>query len=161
MKNHHSAYRVLHSMETALHKVKTDVIKALENQEVACHVLLDLSTACDTIDHDTLLSRIAQNWFRSYLTNITQATVICDLLLEGSKSASILLTSGIQQGSVLGPLLFTLYMIPLGDMCRKNGIEFHLYADDTQICITFKPSVPTSKSDCITSKEKCMKKINI
>ena len=49
---------------------------------------------------------------------------------------------------------------PLGDLCRKNRIEFHLYTDDTQIYITFKPSVPTSKRDCITKIEKCIKEIN-
>ena len=57
MENHQSAYHALHSTETALFKVKTDVIKALENQEVACLVLLDLFAAFDFLDHDTLLNR--------------------------------------------------------------------------------------------------------
>ena len=77
MENHQSAYHTFHSTETALRKVKTDVIRALENQEVTCLVLLDLSAAFNTIDHDTLLSRmetrftvtsVTLNWFRSYLT---------------------------------------------------------------------------------------------
>ena len=58
MEVHQSAYRSHHSMETALLKVKTNVIRALENQEVACLILLDLSTAFDTIDHNTLLRRL-------------------------------------------------------------------------------------------------------
>ena len=58
MEVYQSAYHALHSTETALLKVKTDVIKALENQEVACLILLDLSVAFDTIDHDILLSRL-------------------------------------------------------------------------------------------------------
>ena len=116
MEDHQSAYCALHSMETALLKVKTDVFKALEKQEVACLVLLDLSAAFDTINHDILCSRmethfgvngIALNWFRSYLTNRTQAIVLGDLLSGGSKSSSIPLTSGILQGSVLEPILFT------------------------------------------------------
>ena len=85
MENHQSAYCALHSMETALLKVKTDVIKALENQEVACLIPPDLSAAFDTINHDILLSRmetqfavtgVALTWFRSYLTNRTQVVVI-------------------------------------------------------------------------------------
>ena len=58
MEVHQSAYRAYHSTETALLKVKTDVIRALENQEVACLILLDLSAAFDTIDHNTLLKRL-------------------------------------------------------------------------------------------------------
>ena len=140
MKDHQSAYHVLHNMATALLKVKTDVIKALENQQVACLVLLDLSSAFDTTDHDTLLSRMETqfavtgatlNWFRLYLTNRIKAVVIGDHLSDGSKLTPIPLTSGTLQGSVLGPILFMLYMVPLGDLCRKNGIEFHFYVDDT------------------------------
>ena len=146
------------------------VIKALENQEVTCLVLLDLSATFNTIDQNTLLSRMetcfavtgmALNCFRSYLTDGTQAVVTGDLFSDGSKSASIPLTSGILQGSVLGPILFTLHMVPLGDLYSKNGIKFHLYADDTHIYMTFKPSVPTSKGDCITRIEKCIEEVNI
>ena len=58
MEAHQSAYRPFHSTETALLKVKSDVIGALEKQEVACLVLLDLSTAFNTIEHDILLGRL-------------------------------------------------------------------------------------------------------
>ena len=140
MEVHQSAYHAFHSMETALLKVKTDIIRALENQEMACLILLDLSAAFNTIDHNTLLGRLdtrftvtgtALNWLRSYLTNRTQAVAVGDPLLEGSRLAFVLLKSGIPQGSVLGPILFTIYTAPIGDICRNNHIEFHLYADDT------------------------------
>ena len=52
-------------------------------------------------------------------------------------------------------------MVPIGDICRKNEIEFHLCANDTQIYISFKPSVPNSKSDCIARIEKSIEEINI
>ena len=154
----------------ALLKVKTDIIRALENQEVACLILLDLSAAFDTIDHNTLLGRLetrfavtgtALNCLRSYLTNRTQAVAVGDPLLKGSRSAFVLLKSGILQGSVLGPILFTIYTAPIGDICRNNHIEFHLYADNTQIYLSFKPSISNSKSDCIARIEKCINEINI
>ena len=107
---------------------------------------MDLSTAFNTIDHNILLSRLETrfavtgatlNWLRSYLTNITQAIVIGDPHFEGSRSAFVLLNSAILQGSVLGPILFTIYTAPIGNICRNNHIEFHLYADNTQIYLSF------------------------
>ena len=76
MEAHQSAYCPSHSTKTALLKVKTDIIQALDNQEVACLILLDLSAAFDTIDHDILLNRlksrfvvngVALGWLMSYL----------------------------------------------------------------------------------------------
>ena len=168
MEVHQSAYHAFHSTETALLKVKTDVTRAFENQAVAYPILLDLSAAFNTINHDILLSRletrfavtgVTHNWLRSYLTERTQAIVIGDPLSEGSRSAFVSLNSGIPQGSVLGPILFNIYTAPKGNICRKNQIKFHLYADDTNL--SFKPSIPNSKSDCTVRIEKCINEMNI
>ena len=170
MESNQLAYRALHSIETALLKVKADIISAFDHQEVACLILLNLSAAFDTTDHFTLLQQLEQHfavpctsleWFCSYLTNRTQAVVIGNILSDGCKSASMPLTFGIPQGLVLGPILFMLYTILLGDICHRNRIEFHLHADDTQIYMIFKPSVPMAKKECIAKIEKSISKIDI
>ena len=98
MEAHQLAYHPFHSMETALLKVKSDVIGALEKQEVVCLILLDLSSAFDTIDHDILLGRFKSrfavtgttlNWLWSYLTHRTQAVEIGGQLSGGSRSAFV------------------------------------------------------------------------
>ena len=80
-----SAYRARHSTETALVKLKADLLNAIDNKEVVCLVLLDLSVAFDTVDHQILLERLEKrfgftglviNWIRSYLTGRSQKVVV-------------------------------------------------------------------------------------
>mgnify|MGYP001303785601 CR=1 FL=1 len=68
------------------------------------------------------------DWFRSYLTDRYQSVVI-----NGVKSSKHMLQYGVPQGSVLGPVLFTLYMQPLSLLISKFNIKYHFYADDTQL----------------------------
>ena len=168
MEAHQSAYHPSHSTETALLKVKTDIIQALDNQEVACLILLDISAAFDTIDHDILLNRLksrfavngaALGWLMSYLKDRSQVVEISAPLSVGSRSEYTKIELGIPQGSVLGPILFTIYTVPIGDICRKHQVAFHLYADDTQIYLSFKPSTPSSKHECIAKIENCIDEI--
>ena len=136
-----SAYRSGHSTETALVKVKADLLHAFDNQEVVCLVLLDLSLAFNTIDHfcyseglrTALGSRkTALEWIRSYLTGRIQKVSVGKF-----EVTPVTLTFGVVQGSVLRPILFTLYVCPLGSICIKHHIIYHLYADDQQICLSF------------------------
>ena len=138
-----SAYRAHHSTETALVKVKSDILKAMDSQEIICLTLLDLSAAFDMISKDKLLTRLEEEfgitntclkWIESYLTQCTQRVIV-----GSSRSDPVTLAFGVPQGSVLGPILFTLYTCPLGRICRKHSIGYHLYTDDQQIYLSFKP----------------------
>ncbi len=122
-------------------------------------VLLDLSAAFDTIDHDILIDQLqnytgiqvqALRWFRSYLCNRYHF-----VYLNGEASQLSPVKYGVPQGSVLGPLLLSLYKLPLCNIIRKYGISFHCYADDTQLYISTRP-VETSKLSKLTE---CVKNI--
>ena len=169
MEEKQSAYRKFHSTETALLKVKTDIIKAMDNQEITCLILLNLLAAFNTVDHNILLNRLettfrikdtALKWIASFLTSRTQQVAIGDLGTDlGATSDPVTLTFSVPQGSVLGPILFTLYTVPLGKICRKHHISYHLYADDTQLYLTFKTNRNGSKEECIFNLENCINEI--
>ena len=158
-----SAYREFHSTETALLRVQNDILKSVDESGGAILVLLDLSAAFDTIDHEKLLHLLdstfgvrdsALDWIRSYLSERKQS-----VLISGKRSEEVKLSFGVPQGSVLGPILFTIYTTPLGNLIRKHGLKFHLYADDTQLYLAFKPTHPMSKHDAKLKLEQCIEDI--
>ena len=136
-----SAYVKSHSTETALLSVHDYIIRAMSLQQITCLCLLDLSAAFDTIDHSILLERltawfgfreIVLSWIKSYLTNRSFY-----INLSGTKSSIYQLLYGVPQGSVLGPLLFSLYTTPLSSIISQSTVNHHLYADDTQLYMSF------------------------
>ena len=160
-----SAYRQLHSTETALLRVQNDILQAVDSEGGAILVLLDLSAAFHTIDHQKLLDLLdysfgirgdALRWFKSYLQDRTQTVQI-----GSSTSEPVTMKYGVPQGSVLGPILFTMYTTPLGNIIRNHNynLDFHLYADDTQLDISFKPCDSISRQTAISQVEACIKDI--
>ena len=124
--------------------------------KISLFTLLDLSAAFDTIDHSILLERLqhsfgitdsAHSWFLSYLSNRKQSVVV-----DGVSSDPVGLTCGVPQGSVLGPILFTLYTSTLSNIIQSHNINHHFYADDTQLQDKDKPdnvhSLLTRTADC-------------
>ena len=149
--------------ETALLKVTNDILMSMDCQHVTLLVMLDLSAAFDTVDHEILLNRLnsrvgvkgqALKWFASYLTNRSLRLSFGQALSEKFE-----LSYGVPQGSCLGPLLYTIYASELLDIIEKHLPDAHTYADDTQLYLSFKPTATSRQADAIAAMEACIKDI--
>jgi hypothetical protein len=165
-----SAYKSGHSTETALLNIKSNIEMSLAKGHPTALVMLDLSAAFDTIDHTTLLdclhswfgfSGTVLNWFLSYLSDRSQMVKINDFLSE-----RINIPFGVPQGSVLGPILFSLYTYPLCQIIKSfSNIGYHFYADDTQIYCHLTPSGDPSDfsnlQNCLQDIQKWMNSVKL
>ena len=150
-----SAYRKYHSTETALIRVVNDIQRAVDDQcESVSLVLLDLSAAFDTIDHEILLERLrfrygfsnlVLRWFISYLIERPQRIV-----LDKFSSQPRRLSCGVLQGSVLATVLFSLYISPLEDVIMVHGLNAMMYADDSQLYIIMRQSYRATALEDLT-----------
>ena len=136
-----SAYRKNHSTETALLYVASAVKTAMEKKHGTILLLLDFSSAFDAINHTILIRRLplrygfvgkALDWVIYCLKERTQRVVIGD-----QSSSTTTVTTRVPQGTVLGTLLFSLYVQPIGDIIRAHGLFFHQYTDDLQVYAHF------------------------
>ena len=138
---------------------------AVDGKKAVILVLLDLSAAFDTVDHSVLFRRLKHafglsgevlNWFKSYLSYRSQVVSIRDAVTE-----VIYLLFGVPQGSVLGPLVFVMYTRPIGLIARKHGVQFHLYADDTQLYVSLDVNYETNRKSSLDTLESCISEIRV
>ena len=149
-----SAYRKHHSTETALTHLHSELITNIDSNRHTVLISLDLSSAFDSIDHNLLLEELhligirgsALELIRSYLNDRQVQVGIADTI-----SDPLPLRYGAPQGSVLGPLLFSLYTRRLSTILDDLGLSYHNYADDTQIYCSFQDGEVQEVKERITS----------
>ena len=132
-----SAYRKSFSTETALIHVTDLIHNSLDLSYCVQLLLVDLSSAFDILNHSILIKHIIElgiegsplKWLMSFITDRTSSVKINDFISPPTK-----ILKGLPQGSVLGPLLFSIYLRPISNIIRKYpNIYYHIYADDSQL----------------------------
>ncbi len=127
-------FRTKHSTNHALLSLTETIRNALDNSSFACGIFVDFQKAFDTVDHEILLQKLehygvrglSNNWFRSYLSNRQQYVSV-----NGFHSNIHIIKYGVPQGSVLGPLLFLIYINDLRNAIYHSIV--HHFADDTNL----------------------------
>ncbi len=151
-----SAYRKHFSCETAVLKVVSDMLKSLDDGKVGVLALLDLSSAFDCVDHSILSLRLQKSygvediclkWFQSFLSNREMA------VSHFSVTAFEPVVTGVPQGSVLGPIIFSLYISDIVSLVQSHSLDVHLFADDI---IIYGSSSSNSMSSLSIKVSRCL-----
>jgi len=141
-------------------RVVNDILHNMNRLHVTLLVLLDLSSAFDTVNHDIMI-RLEMSFgiigtalqrLRSYMSGRSQHVVV-----NGERSESLNLPFGVPQGSCLGPLLFTLYSSKLFEVIKPHLPEAHAYSDDCLLYLSFEPNDEVNQSEAIKSMELCIR----
>ena len=148
-----SAYRRGHNTTTVMIAMRDDIQRAMQRGEVTIAVLADFSKAFDTVSYPTVLRKLHSQgfsknylrWVTSYLTERQQFVQIDDVMSNPTN-----ISFGVPQGSILGPVLFNLYVNDLSETFDST-ITFHQYADDTSFYSQCKPADITSCQENLQS----------
>ena len=137
--SHQSPYRTYHSTETALRRVSNDILHALDTKRSVIVILLDI--VCRFWYHRShrpsthAWGPVWHWWNSARVVHVILLNRSQKVLIHGQSSESRPLNLWVPQGSVLGPLLFTLYSAATADIVRVHGFGVHTCADDTQLYI--------------------------
>ncbi|KAF2887633.1 hypothetical protein ILUMI_18540 [Ignelater luminosus] len=135
-----SGFRTGYGCASVLTNIMDDIVSAVDNYKLTALTILDYSKAFDKINHKVLISVMhylgfgsnAMNLLKSYLRQRIQRVV-----LANASSDHCVIRSGVPQGSILGPLLFSIHVSKLAISVKFCNI--HFYADDAQMCYSFHP----------------------
>jgi hypothetical protein len=159
---HQSAYRKNYSCESALVELIDDLQRITGNEEEAVLILLDSSAAFDTVDHQILINKLENDFMikgdalkllTSYLHRRTFSTKINDV-----ESSPRHLQYGVPQGSLLGPLFYSLYTKSIENIANKHGLRIITYADDCQLYISYKTQNRNSAEEILNN---CLQDLKI
>ena len=132
----------------------------MNQQQVTLLVMLDLSAAFDTVNHEILIKHLQSKiglcgtpleWFTSYLLDRSYRVTV-----NGKCLQRFHLNCGVPQGSSLGPMLFNIYMSGIFDIVQKRLPDVHCYADDSQLYLAFDPNCETSQDEAVKAMERCL-----
>ena len=158
-----NAFRKLHSTETTVLSIFDDLYNSLDTGQPIQLILLDLSSAFDTLRHDILLERlrnigiqdVTMEWFSNFIKDRNYSFKI-----RNNYSKSYTIDYGVPQGSILSPILFSIYLIPLQTiMKRYPSITYNLYADDIELHATITNS--TQLQDCLNELQNWLTNNNL